>query len=430
MPRHQRRRSGLKMIPEEIIEEEIEISSIKSDGQRVIELTEVTDLDPSSPTPPSRWQSSPWLIVLGSFLSNSASFGVMNSFGTFQTFHQAEILRDMSTATISWIGSVQASPSNLFLLFLGGMAFGPALDSWGPRRLMIPGFIVCLLSFLFVSFSTDYWQILVTQGFFFGIGNALLYYPTTTAITKAFDHNRSLALGIAVSGSSIGGIYWPIIIEKLLHGVGFSWTHRIMAAVSMPLLAISCFLVREQATTRVCEAPKRTGASSTGKMALIFQDMEYLMLSISLFFVYMGMLVPFYYIPMHAIYHGIDQQVANNLLLPMCYAASFIATVTGATTVFWTLMTTIYSMIAFAILFGFCSGGLIPLGAGCVAQITSEMDHVTLVGGPIGGSLLEVGEGGNDWNAVNCFSGLSVLFGAGMILYVRMHWKGSGKLFF
>lgn len=50
--------------------------------------------------------------------------------------------------------------------------------------------------------------------------------------------------------------------------------------------------------------------------------------------------------------------------------------VTGIMIVCWIFLVNLPSMVVFAVVFGFSSGGLIPLGAGCVAQIASAKDRV------------------------------------------------------
>lgn len=85
---------------------------------------------------------------------------------------------------------------------------------------------------------------------------------------------------------------------------------------------LACFLVRERAVDRT--QPVQGGPVATAYwITTIVRDVEYVALSVSLFFVYMGMLIPFYYIPMRATYDGIDREAANNFL-PICYAASFV----------------------------------------------------------------------------------------------------------
>lgn len=96
----------------------------------------------------------------------------------------------MSGSVIAWIGSLQVRspwayrnhnprPASLtqlqiFFLFIGGMVIGPLYDSYGARPLVIPGSLVYVLSIMFTSISTKYYQLMLAQGVMFGIGNAML----------------------------------------------------------------------------------------------------------------------------------------------------------------------------------------------------------------------------------------------------------------
>lgn len=69
-----------------------------------------------------------WLAVTGSFLVYFASFGVVNSFGFFQTFYQQEYLKNYSPTAISFIGTLQIT-----LMYLSGSVAGALFDLYGPK---------------------------------------------------------------------------------------------------------------------------------------------------------------------------------------------------------------------------------------------------------------------------------------------------------
>ncbi|PTB64207.1 MFS general substrate transporter [Trichoderma citrinoviride] len=411
-----------------------------------------------------------WLVVLGGFLDFTIAFGLVNSFGT--------TIPPMSNSF---------SPQ-LFILFLGGAVVGPIFDRYGSRALMFSGTAVCLLSFICSSFAAQYYQYLLAQGILLGIGNALLFYPATGAISEWFNHKRGLALGIALSGSSVGGIFWPIIINKLFDSVPAPWVHRIIALISVPVLLISCFLVRERKATLAAviiitdaeanlsgssvkptdknrdesKAEERNQNSSGIRDAVC--ERRFAALCLSLFFIYGGMLIPFYYIPLFAIEHGLGATMANNLLA-IGYAGSVVgrvgsgwiadrfgrfnvlfimALLTATVTFSWASMTSSAAMTASALLFGLFSGGLIPLGSACVAQTTpaDSMDRIglriglmmafasfaALSGGPASGAIKDASAASDDaaWLAVFSFSAALTLAGAGMLLGVRFWWRPFG----
>ncbi|POR38431.1 Tubulin gamma chain [Tolypocladium paradoxum] len=383
-----------------------------------------------------------WLVVVGGFLNFMNAFGLLNSFGTFQARYEGK-WADKGTSAITWIGS-------LFILFLGGLFVGPAFDRFGSRKLMLTGTAFCLASFLGTSWSTEFWHFLISQGFLFGIGNALLFYPTTGAISEWFNQKRGLALGIAVSGSSIGGIFWPILINNLFDLVSEEEVHRIIAIIATPLLTLSCFLVRERKSVASHDSCGNSAKRSQKSVSKAIFEPRFLALSGSLMILYCGLLIPFYYIPLYAIDHGVDDAMANNLLA-MAYSGSFLSRIgagwladrlgrfnilvlmgalMGVITCCWIWMTSLGAMMAFAAIFGVFSGGLVPLGSACVAQTTPDMGHIglrigtmmaicsigALAGGPISGAIKE---GHSNWVGVHLFAACVSMLGALLLFGVR-----------
>ena len=57
-----------------------------------------------------------------------------------------------------------------------------------------------------------------------------------SALSTWFQQNRALAFGIMTSGSSLGGVIFPIMVERLMKDVGFAWTMRISAFLILGLM--------------------------------------------------------------------------------------------------------------------------------------------------------------------------------------------------
>ncbi|KPM42067.1 hypothetical protein AK830_g4504 [Neonectria ditissima] len=392
-----------------------------------------------------------WLVVFGGFLNFTTSFGVSPSSYLF-----LPLRRPFS--------------HSLFLMFIGGLFVGPAYDRFGARPIMAPGAIICLVSYIMTSFARKYHLILLSQGFLFGIRNAMLYYPTAGAIAEWFDKRRGLALGLAISGSSVGGIIWPIVIGRLLNSVGFAWTNRILAFASIPLLGIACTLVQERRGTGGHDIHGRKLTSPPRLSKEVFQH-QFLVLSSALFFVFMGMLIPFNYVGLYALANGLSPMMGNDLL-SICYGGSVVGrimtgwigdrfgrynndfvigtrisanyvrrfnvllalTVATSTLIYsWIGLKTLAGQVTFALLYGFCSGGLVPLGSACVAQTTVDMGHLglrigvmmalcspgALTANPIAGMLRAKL---NSWVEVHIFAGSVMLLGAILLLWARMLW--------
>jgi len=85
------------------------------------------------------------------------------------------------------------------------------------------------LALILASFATQIWQLMLTQGVLFGIGASLAYYPAIGAPSHWFDAKRGFALGLAVSGTGLGGLALAPATQALMDGVGVEWTLRALA---------------------------------------------------------------------------------------------------------------------------------------------------------------------------------------------------------
>ncbi len=91
---------------------------------------------------------------------------------------------------------------------------------------------------MMASISHTYYQFLLSQGVCSALGASMIFYPSMACVVTYFFRRRSLALGIAASGSSIGGVIFPVMVQKLIPQVGFGWTMRICAFMVLGLMIL------------------------------------------------------------------------------------------------------------------------------------------------------------------------------------------------
>src|SRR4051794_29595394 len=71
-----------------------------------------------------------------------------------------------------------------------------------------------------------------------------LTLPAVNCAGGWFNQKRGAALGIAFTGSSIGGVVFPIMVSRLIPQIGFGWTMRICAFLIMFMLIIANLTMR------------------------------------------------------------------------------------------------------------------------------------------------------------------------------------------
>ncbi|KAH8819252.1 major facilitator superfamily domain-containing protein [Xylogone sp. PMI_703] len=177
-----------------------------------------------------------WLVLF-------TTWGYVNSFGSFQTHYTTTL--SLSPSTISWIGSIQV----WFTFFVGAFS-GRLLDAGLFMPTFITGAVFQILGIFLMSISTKYWQLILTQGVLTGLGNGIFFTPSLALIATYFSNRRALALGIATTGNSAGGMIYPIVVRQLLPKLGFAWTTRVLGFMNLGCLVIVGIFIRPRLPPR------------------------------------------------------------------------------------------------------------------------------------------------------------------------------------
>jgi hypothetical protein len=139
--------------------------------------------------------------------------GIINTFGSYQAYYETDLLRSSNSSAISWIGSLQA-----FLLLFVGCLTGPVYDAGYFRTLLLSGSFFLVLGQMMLSLCKEYWQVLLAQAFCIGIGTGCLFVPSVAILSTYFTTKFAFAVGIAASGSSLGGVIYPIVRNPQCRG--------------------------------------------------------------------------------------------------------------------------------------------------------------------------------------------------------------------
>ena len=139
------------------------------------------------------------------------------------------------------------------------------------------------------------------------IGASMIFYPAMSAVGTWFHKNRALALGVMASGSSLGGVIFPIMIKKLVAEVGFAWSMRIAAFFILALLIYSNLTLRSR-------LPPTRKPWSLKEFLSPFRERTYSLVVVASFFFFFGMFLPFTYIVLEAEYYGMSANLAGYLV--------------------------------------------------------------------------------------------------------------------
>lgn len=161
----------------------------------------------------------------------------------FQTYYVFYFHKTPSE--VSWIGSLQ-----FFVFFIVGPLVGRVFDAYGPLRLMAGGTLTLTFAMMMTSLCTEYWQAILAQGILVGLGSAMLFFPSLSSIASHFLKRRGLASGLGVTGSSVGGVIFPIALQRLIGEIGFGMSVRVSGFICLALGIAATACVRSRLPRR------------------------------------------------------------------------------------------------------------------------------------------------------------------------------------
>ena len=276
-----------------------------------------------------------YLKVFGGFCVFFITLGVASTFGSYQAYYEADLLSSRSSSAISWIGTTQ-----VFLLSFVGMFSGAFYDRGHLKLVLGTGLSLVVLGLMLLSVSRSYWQILLTQGICVGFGSGLLYVPAVAVVSNQFTTKRAVALGVAATGTAVGGVVLPITFRQLLPSIDFGWTNRALGFLVLLLSVLAYLLLTDIHCCLPCRSNHRrqrshpssnhnrrqttasaaplTGATKRDRIVSLYTALHgraYLFLCMGVFFVFLGYWVPlFYIVPFATLSLGTSPAQASYLL--------------------------------------------------------------------------------------------------------------------
>jgi MFS family permease len=123
-----------------------------------------------------------------------------------------------------------------------------------------------------------------------GIGGCLIFTPCIASVGHFFLVKRGNATGIAMTSGSIGGIIFPLMLQKLFPTVGFAWATRILGFILLFILTIANLLVRSRLPRKPMASLKSVSPDLT-----VFKDLPFAFVSLGIFLMEWGIFVPLTY---------------------------------------------------------------------------------------------------------------------------------------
>ncbi|GAA5838847.1 hypothetical protein JCM9279_003878 [Rhodotorula babjevae] len=385
-----------------------------------------------------------WLVVAGAWCISFTAFGYPNSFGVLLSYLLQNNLSNHTESDLAWIGAFQIA-ANLFCAVFAGKAF----DAGYVKHLLFAGLIIYTAGLFGLSFATEYYQIFLAQGLACGLASGLTFLPACSAVSHWFKRKRMFAMGVLATGSSLGGVMYPSMLQKLIRTVGWGWAIRAVGFINFGLIAFACVTVK----TRL--PPRPAGKFLDFSVFVGKVNLGYTLYVAGAATVWLGLYTPLFYSEQYALANSVTEDIAFYSLsilnaasvfgrtIPTYFADSYgplnvllpFTTVAGVLLFCWIpALKNDAGTVVWSLCFGCAQGAFVALLPAATAALTDDMRTVgirmamaflmqsgaALVGTPIAGYIISERGGQAGFVGAAVYSGVVVLAGCGLVLSARM----------
>lgn len=297
------------------------------------------------------------------------------------------------------------------------------------------------------SICKEYWQVILAQGVCVGIGAGMTFIPSVAIVGTYFSTQRSTALGLAATGSGVGGIIYPVVLRRLIVQIGLPWAVRVMAFIMLGTLLISVAVMKPR-------LPPRKSGPLINVEAL--RDTVFGLWLVAAFFIFIGLYIPFFYVEQYGLNLGMSKELSFYMLIIMNAGSipgrvmpSIIADrignlsvmipsvlLTGILMLTWISVESQAGLIAISVFVGLTSGSIQAVLPATVAFLCPDLSKLgtnigmtlfaaglgLLIGSPVAGAILDHQRtsGGDVFWGTLTFSGLFILVGGVFLTIARV----------
>ncbi|XP_005097942.1 monocarboxylate transporter 9 isoform X1 [Aplysia californica] len=195
------------------------------------------------------------VIIVSAFMIQFLAFGATSSIGVFNI----ELLDyfDQATVGVSLIGALN------FGIFLGtGPIVSFLMTKFSYRKIAGVGSLLIVLGLVGMPLLPYIPSMCLCYGVLTGFGSSCVYLPSHVLSGLYYEKYRSVATGVATSGSGLGGAVMPVVTGLLIEQYTWKGSFIILAGLCLHLFIFSLLLLMppdlNSAKTREINIPETT----------------------------------------------------------------------------------------------------------------------------------------------------------------------------
>jgi MFS family permease len=205
-------------------------------GSRFAQSADMTEAEAALARPPTASNRNAWLMLGGAFTAFTVSAAVMHSYPVYLVAYIEEFGWSRAETSLAYSISQLVGGASSPLV-------GMLVDRLGPRRLLLLGGAILVVSLALSAYVTALWQIVLLYGVVMTIGaNCLGLVVFVPLLSRHFVRRRGMAISIVQSANGIArGVSAPLV-QLAISFIGWRSTYlcqaAFMALCTLPMAAL------------------------------------------------------------------------------------------------------------------------------------------------------------------------------------------------
>jgi MFS family permease len=319
-----------------------------------------------------------WWVVAAAFAITFIGFGSAYTFSAFlgSLEHDFGASRGQVALVFSLAG---------FLYFGLGIVSGPLADRFGSRPLAVIGMVLAALGLALAGAAQTLTEVYLAYGLGIGVGLGFAYVPAIGAVQRWFVRRRGFASGLAVAGIGVGTLVMPPLASLLIAELGWRGAYLVLGLLALAIGGGMALFIENDPRGRGLspdgeETPQAAPAGGVSVREAIATS-RFISLYAACLICSFGVFVPFVHLVPFARDHGISASTAALLLgvigIGSTLGRFFLGGVAdrmgrerallvmfagmAASLAIWAISASVWSLAAFALVFGVFYGGWVAV---------------------------------------------------------------------
>ena len=178
-----------------------------------------------------------YVVVASSFVVMAMSSGTNYTFSVF-----FEPLQQ----SFGWGRAVTAGAVSAFLIGQGlfSVASGRLTDRFGPRPVVTVAGLLFGAGLVLMSRVTSLWQMYIAYGVLAAAGHSAVFTPLSSTVVRWFHSRRGLMTGVMMAGTGVGTMIMPLLANWLIYRTDWRTSYLVLSVVLMTTFVFSAQFLR------------------------------------------------------------------------------------------------------------------------------------------------------------------------------------------